>query len=321
MQRKFWLVTLAMLMLLIATPVALAQGQFDDVVILNKTYTLATGERLTGNLAIVGGSATLERGSIVEGDVAVFGGRLLANGTITGSVAALGGRVSLGESAEVAGSLAALGGSLDRAPGAVIRGETLVGLRSLSFGDEDIWSPRMEVRPPLNGVTGALERFFFWQLRTFGAALLLCLLGVVALLVAPTAVDRVAYAAAKQSAVSFGMGLLTLVLALFAGALLLIACGLGLLVWLLLLGGLVMGWIGVGLSVGRRLLDALGVRPASSLGGVIAGVLLITVLAGLPLCIGFFIWLIVGSIGLGAVVLTRFGTQSADGDVPSPSVT
>jgi hypothetical protein len=66
----------------------------------------------------------------------------------------------------------------------------------------------------------------------------------------------------------------------------------------------------MGLWVGQRLLRALRVQDASSLAEVALGVFLITVLARLPWCIGFLITVIIGSVGLGAVVLTRFGTQS-----------
>jgi hypothetical protein len=58
------------------------------------------------------------------------------------------------------------------------------------------------------------------------------------------------------------------------------------------------------------MLRALRVRDTSALGEMVFGVFLITVLARLPWCIGFLVAVIIGSIGLGAVVLTRFGTQS-----------
>jgi len=43
----------------------------------------------------------------------------------------------------------------------------------------------------------------------------------------------------------------------------------------------------------------------------IVGVLLISMLAVAPACIGPLFALVVGSIGLGAVLLTRFGTTQA----------
>ncbi len=289
MQRRVRLLALILAIGLLATagPTAFAQSGGDGKIVFNEAYTLKAGEILSGDLAVFGGSVTLEPGSTVGGDVVLFGGQLVVDGAITGNVAAFGGHVALGDLAVLAGDFAALGGSIDRSPGAEIQGETLIGLRSLDFSRLGVRIPEMDVTPPLEGTTQLLKRFFLWQLRTFGTALLLATLGLAALLVAPRNIGRIASAAAAQSAVSFGMGLLTLLLALFSGALLLIACGLGLLVWLALFFGLLLGWIGVGLWVGQRLLAALKVRTASSIPEAIVGIFLITVLAELPFCIGF----------------------------------
>jgi hypothetical protein len=89
----------------------------------------------------------------------------------------------------------------------------------------------------------------------------------------------------------------------------LIACCLGVFVWLALLIAIAVGWIAIGLWAGQRLLAALKVRDASVLVEVALGVFLITVLGRLPCCLGALFSAVVGSIGLGAVVLTRFGRQ------------
>jgi hypothetical protein len=151
-----------------------------------------------------------------------------------------------------------------------------------------------------------------WELVTLGWSLLLALLGIVAIAVAPRAVGRVATTAATDTLVSFGMGLLTLAVGLALGLFLLIACCLGLLVWLALAVAWFVGWLAVGLWVGQRLFYLLKVRGVSALAEVALGVFLITLLARIPACIGFFFGLIVGCIGLGAVVLTRFGTRSPE---------
>jgi hypothetical protein len=148
-----------------------------------------------------------------------------------------------------------------------------------------------------------------WQFATLGSALMMMLLGVVAMLVAPKQMNRIATAAASQPALSFGAGILTVIVGILAGALLLIACCLGIFVWLALAIASVVGWIAIGLWFGQRLLALLKVRNGSVLVEVALGLFLITVIGRLPLCIGPLFSMIVGSIGLGAVVLTRFGQQ------------
>jgi hypothetical protein len=74
------------------------------------------------------------------------------------------------------------------------------------------------------------------------------------------------------------------------------------------------GWIGVGTLVGERLLQALNARGIAPIWAAGLGTLLITLIStGLSaaFCLAPFGWLMVfvlGCLGLGAVVLTRFGT-------------
>lgn len=312
MKRKMWLFALTVFLLLAVAPAALAQDGDGDKVLFGQRFTLRAGEWLDGDLAGFNSAIVLERDSVVQGDVAVFGGSISVEGEVWGNLVSMGGSVTLGETAVVGGDLVVFSGSIAQAPGATIRGQVLTGLRMWQLGGGVIPAPEMEVRPPAQRLWNLLERLILWQLRVLGTTLLLVLIGLAVLLIAPHGVARVATAAATQPAVSFGLGLLTLLLGVFAGALLLIACGLGLLVWLALAVGLTLGWIGVGLWIGERLLEALRLRPASSIPALALGIAVITVLANLPFCIGFLFWLILGSIGLGAVVATRFGTESPD---------
>ena len=326
MSRKAWLVVgLALLLLVIPGSAAFAQdgeGGNGDKFVFGEDYVLRADEVLNGNLAVLGGNVTLERGSTLNGDLAVAGGKLAVAGTVRGSVVAFGGATTLESSAVIEGDLAAFGGAVERAPGSVIQGEVIGGPRS--------WGPIVEVPPlpipvrpvlPLGSrMSGGLNDIVSWELGTVGAGLLMVLLSVLAVLVAPRAMGRIASTASGQPVLSFGVGLLTFVVAALAGTLLLIACCTGLLVWLALAAGLVVGWIAVGLWFGQRLLAALKVRTPSTLVEVGVGVFLITFASRLPLCIGFLISVVVGSIGLGAVVLTRFGTQPAGGRTAPPDV-
>jgi predicted flap endonuclease-1-like 5' DNA nuclease len=319
MKRAGLLVGVVLVVLLLAAaaaPMAFAQGITGDKVVMGDNYVLAAGETLDGNLAVLGGTAEIENGATVRGDVSVLGGSLEVDGTVTGNVTVLGGSTQLNESAVIEGDLANLAGSVRRAPGAVVRGDTFNGFapgRITPRGTTPFWGS--ERGTPQSW----FSRFINWQLGTIGSILLMGLLGLVLVLVAPRAVGRVASAAAVQPALAFGIGFLTLILGLLAGALLLIACGLGLLVWLALVAATVLGWIGVALWLGQRLLKALSMRSASAVAQVLVGVVLITLLSRLP-CIGWLFSIVFGSLALGAVVLTRFGTQDADTPRPAAPV-
>ncbi len=306
MRRHLGLATaLILLLAVLAAPSAYAQAGDGDRFIFNENFVLAEGETLYGGLVVAGGAAVLEDGSLVQQDVAAFGSALTIAGVVRGSVAVFSGSVHLAESAIIEGDFATFGAQVTREPGAVVRGDSVGRVRTPE-------TPEAPPAPPEPAKRSLASRVIAWQFGTLGWALLLVLLGLAAVLLAPRAVGRVASAAAAEPALTFGLGLLTFIVAAMGGTLLLIACGLGLLVWLALGAALLLGWIAVGLWLGQRLLATLRVRPVSVLAQVGLGVALLTVVARLPWCVGFLFTVIAGSIGLGAVIVTRFGTQPAD---------
>jgi predicted flap endonuclease-1-like 5' DNA nuclease len=315
--RKLWWAALLWLVLLLSTTsVALAQGGAGDKVVWGGNYTLAAGETLSGNLTVMGGNATLEPQSELKGNVLIVGGNLVAGGHIQGNITVVGGNASLKGTAIVEGSIAAFGGSIERAPGAIVRQapnerELLPNIPGAPEAGPlppltRVWSPL--AANPLRALLDLFIRFFV----AIAMGLLLALIGCVVLLLAPKATAQVATTVARQPALNFATGLLTLVLAFLVGVPLLLACGLGLLVWLVAGLALFFGWIALGLWIGQRLLGAVGVRTASSLVEVGLGVFLMTWLAWVaPACLGWLLVVVLGSIGLGSVLLTRFGSQPA----------
>ena len=297
---------LVLLQALFAWPsTALAQASGDDKLVLSGEYVLASGETLGGHLTVTGGSAVLAAGSRVEQDVVVFGGELRVAGTVVGGLTIFGGSVTLADSAVVEGDLAAFGGTLTQAPGAIVQGDFFASPRNLL--SQVPWPlPRSEV-PTAGPESSTLAAFVRWQAGTLGLGLTLALLAVALVVLFPRRVGAVVVVIARRPFYSGGAGLLTLVVGLLAGGLLLIACGLGLLVWLVLLAALLFGWSAAGTWLGHRLLGLLRVRTSSAMTEAVIGVFLLTLLARLPLGIGFLVGLAGISVGLGAVVLTRFG--------------
>jgi len=110
---------------------------------------------------------------------------------------------------------------------------------------------------------------------------------------------------------SFVFGLMTIVLALGIALLLAITIcfiPLALLLMAALVLAITFGWIALGWLLGDRLLRTLSPgEPHLLLSGVI-GVALITLVAQLP-CLGIVLAVLASNLGLGAVILTRMGTQ------------
>ncbi len=314
MQRiRWWLMALA-IFLLWPSP-ALAQTETGDRTILGQSYTLPSGHRLKGNLAVLGGSATLEEGSEIQGDVMVAGGSLNIAGRVEGDVVVMGGSLALQGTAYVDGDVSVLGGNVTRAPGATVTGEVITGLALgrpalPAFGQP----PSISQTPWTTARVSGPELLLRAVLRIFAAFLLATLMAALALAVlsfAPDATRRVGDAVVVAPGLAFIVGLVTLVLALGLALFLTITiCFIP--IAFLLMTALVLatafGWIALGWLLGDRLLRALDIEePHPLLSGVI-GVALITLVAQLP-CLGIVLAALASSLGLGAIVLTRAGTQ------------
>jgi len=110
--------------------------------------------------------------------------------------------------------------------------------------------------------------------------------------------------------------LISTVILIPVGLFLILISGLVLLpVPLALVGAMIMGWVGLADLLGRKVLALLNVRDVKPAGAVLVGLLLSVGLAATlwllkPLCCGWPFIVLLTSIGLGAVLHTRFGTQS-----------
>jgi hypothetical protein len=157
--------------------------------------------------------------------------------------------------------------------------------------------------------------------------LLLAALAVLVVMFWPTPTERTADAVISQPLATGGLGLLTFLVAPVILVMLLITILLSpisLLGAVLLVVATIYGWIAIGLAVGNRLAESLKweMHAAAAAG---LGTLLLTFVVGgfgqIP-CIGWIAPFIVASLGLGAVILTRFGSQRyavSDPVAPSPS--
>ena len=335
--KKLVLVPVVVLVAALALPGTAFAGEAEQgQVVFGGTFTLESGDELNGDLVIFGGSVDLEQGSTVRGDVLLFGGNADVLGTIRGNLALLGGSADLGPSAVVTGDLVTLGGSVDRAEGAVVEGEFITSdgvyfpfdfdlpnvTRLPDFGRDFRLQPfqQSSFGPFFSPVTSIL----WFVLRT----LLVAALAILVVLFWPKPVERAGSAAVSQPIVAGGLGCLTFVVVPFLIVLMaitIIGIPLSFLTVVALVIAVVFGWIAIGVEVGRRMVEAFewDLHPAASagigtltVGFVVGGI-------GLVPCIGWLAPLLVGSAGLGAVILTRFGSReyapaSATAELPPP---
>lgn len=299
------LITTLIAALLPAT--VLAKELREDRIIFGDNFILRSGEVQDGSLIVFGGSVILEENSSVQGDVVLFGGNLQADGLITGSVIGLGGNIDLGNNATVMKDVFVLGSSLEQALGATVQGDVIDNISGpLVFNiPSNVRMPffRLGVNP-------------FFQLVWFGLrALLWAILAVVLALFFPQGVNQVGRTIVRQPLVSGGLGCITIIIfpvILVILLITLICSPLSFLGFLLLSVAWAFGLISLGLELGMRLAKIFDQDWAPALSAGLGTLILVVVLNGLDAiipCVGWVFPGLAGIVGLGAVLLTRFGTQ------------
>jgi hypothetical protein len=312
-------VLVALMLAVLILPLAFAAPAYaaltlDGKVVIGENFTLKSGETITGDLVVISGSATVEDGAVVTGNAVVMGGSADLAGRVQQNVTVLGGSVTLRRSAVVEGQLAVLGGSITREEGAVVQGGESQGLGFNGNRDGGSLTPTPRVNP-----LDALDPLFWFVqnvIQAVGMVVVLTLLALVIVALWPDQTARVSAALTAAPAVSGLLGLLTLVaVPIVLGLLAITICLspislLGLVVYVAVI---LFGWVAFGQLLGNRLAGAFkwNLPPV---GAAALGTFVITAVTALfwpfgpAVCLSWALATIFVCLGVGGVVLTRFGT-------------
>jgi hypothetical protein len=312
MKSTLRIVALLILAAIIALPssVALAKGFADDKVVVGGSYTLEVGEVLDGDLVILGGVVTLETDSTVTGSVTLLGGTLSIDGTVERDVVGIGGVVSLESQAQIRGDLTVVAAALNRAEGSLVEGQVITGLQ----GPIQLPYPGWRGLPEAPRIEFPFPRFWngLWYLFS---AFLWSALAVLVVMFLPNPSDRISQVVTRQPVLSGSLGLLTVVVAPILLVLLFVTILLipvGLLGVLALAAAWVLGRIAIGLEIGRRMGEMSNREWPAAVAAGIGTFVLSLVVDGISLvipCVGWLAPALVGVLGIGGVLLTRFGAQ------------
>ncbi len=317
--RLLALLLLAVLLLMTANPVLAADGGPGGQVIFGEDFTLESGRTLLGDLVVFDGDVEVQEDSQISGDLVVWAGDADIDGTVMGSLSVLGGDLQLRENAVILGDLIVSGGSIEQEEGSVVQGQWITDA-------DQLWWEGPVVVPPFVGrwpyavhnEAGHIVVSILWAaLRlVLTVFLMACLAGLVAVLW-PQPAARVGRTVLRAPWSAFGLGLLTVVV---VGALLISICltVIGALAGIAVGVAAVFGWLCLGILIGQRLLTSESIHPfwpAFVGGGLLT---LLSALLELIPCVGWIGGFLVACVGLGAVILTRFGSQEYPYGYPVP---
>jgi len=308
---RFVLLLLLIAAVIIPTTVT-ASGFSDDKVILGGNFTLRSGEELNGDLIVLGGNIVLEASSTVNGDTVVLGGNVTSNGTINGSLVAMGGIVEFLDQAQINGNLTVLGCSYEQADGAVISGNIFTEENiPFEFNLPDRIAlfegnfPASQIQQlPLVSASWFFFRILIWT----GLAVLMTLF----IQDQAAAINRAAF---TQPFMSFVVGLGVILIAplvMLALIITILLSPVSILGIIALFAAWVIGLIALSLEIGRKLAEALNQSwPAPVMAGLGMFILSLFIngFSQIVPCFGWMPKFVLGLWVMGAVILTRFGTR------------
>ena len=295
-------------------------GQF----IWNDDFVLDAGEQLEGDLVVFNGDVILKDGSSVEGSVVVWNGNADIDGRVDGELVVSNGDITLNDDARIDGNVVCSWScDIEQDEGARVGGSIIENapLRDLQFETGDRIHIPIPSVPRVTFWDSAPAQALNWVFKAFRAiasVLVVAVIGGLVALMWPGPTERVGRTVAEQPLPSLGIGLLASVAAtvLIVGLAITICLSPIALLGLLLLGAAgLFGWISLGALLGERLLKALRAEEVAPLWAAGLGTLILTAVTGglssffclAPL--GWLVSFLLGTAGLGAVMLTRFGTM------------
>ncbi len=275
-------------------------GQF----LVGDVYVLHNHQTIDGDIAGIGTTLIIEDGALVKGDISLVGGTLEIAGRVAGDLNIFAGSTIVRNSAIITGKINQVFTAAEVDPDAMVYGaiNTYVFPTAPSVpGGQGIENILSWLRP---------QRILLVKLGQILAMMLVTLIVIFAF-TKPTL--KVSQAIRCNLPAAWGAGLLTYIAVPIISIVFIITICLspvGLLVLIAFLLSILWGWVALASIIGSQfnlwLKLSWSVELSTILGAAILGVG--SALISFVPCLGFFINLIVASVGVGGVLLSRFGT-------------
>jgi cytoskeletal protein CcmA (bactofilin family) len=271
--------------------VTVAQNQQVDSVRACGSNVVVLGH-VSGDVSAYGGNVKIAPTGDVDGDIASYGGSVEIGGMVGGNVSSYGGGITLDSNANVVGDVSSYGGGITKVPGARVQGNieenhTDVSLTSLPFFN------------PL-GFTFPLLSLGIWMLVAATLAHWM-----------PQRTLRVGEVMFSALPRSLAVGVLSWVLGLILAVILaftIIGLPVTLAILLVLVIGDVLGNVAIGWLIGRILLHHVVRIHASPVLAAVVGIAILILIESIPF-VGVILNVLIAMLGVGATLLSRFGSR------------
>lgn len=249
--------------------------------------------QVNGDVAAYGGNVNVAQLGTVAGNINSYGGRVEVAGLVQGTITSYGGTITLDATAHVQGDVRSYGGGITKAAGARVDG-SLERNHSTSFSLTNL--------PFLNpfGFSDPIASIAIWIVL---AAVLAHWFPQRTLRIGGMMFDRMPRSLAV-GALSWVLGLILAVIL----ALTIIGIPLTLAIVLVLAVGGIFGNVAMGWLIGRALLQRFARREQAPIWEAMLGVAILALIESIPV-VGFLLSIFIALLGVGATLLSRFGSN------------
>jgi hypothetical protein len=252
------------------------------------------------NIVKLGSDLTIEEGTEVR-NAFVIGGQITVDGSVENHIISIGGSIVLSQTAVVGGNAISIGGIVATGKGADIRGKVMeINLDNISEAISDALSDDWE---GWSWISAILSLFIF-------IVFIILTLLIVRFIPKPLVVISTAIRDVPFKVLMWGVGGLVLIVPL---ALLLTISVIGIALipveMTLVLCAITLGFIAVSQLIGEKLFAVLKRRDYKMLRKTIWGLALLWIIGWIPY-VGWLLKVLFIVLGLGGVIVTRFGTSS-----------
>ncbi len=273
----------------------------SEGVVFKKDVLVEEGE-VQDNVVSWGGEIRV-LGTVKE-SVINFGGTIVIEGNVGDTVVGFGSTIVLTSTAKVEGDVLSLGGSLDRAPEAIIEGDTVYFATS-----EEV---AKFLKEGLVGIFGLslLPLLIIFKLVTL---VIWFILAIILVAIFPKQISFASQQVRKSFWPIFGTGFLSIViftgLIIFSVLLSFILIGIPILLALIAIGVIIkiFGRVVVFHLLGDSIYKAFGGKQPSALLATIIGLVVFGLIGFIPI-IGSLVSFVLSIVGWGVVIRTKFGS-------------
>jgi hypothetical protein len=303
----------------INNPLAVQNSQGEllgNQLLIGKSFTLEAGNIIKGDIVGIGTDLTFKPGSLVEGDILLIGSSLEVGGIVKGDLNLFAGTSRILKSAILNGDINQFFHHVVLEHDSKVTGE----MNSFTF-------PGFPTEQISKFISTAAEwispnHWFLWDLSR---TLVLSILALLAVILLKKPITIISSQIQSQTFISWGAGIIIAVAAPIIALILIITICLlpiGFLLLVVIALSYLLGWLALGNVIGKLIQQWLRIHWAEELQAFFGSLILgsITSVFGWIPCIGWVFNFTIGCIGLGAVIITRYGTKVLKGNLISDPI-